>query len=208
MFLDFLHKRLINDFIEDDDFVGLVFSGYGEADIFPAFFEIRFSGLINGKVKYQVYRKSAITDKNPSEIASFAQSEMAATFMEGINPELEETISSSLISNLKKLQNDISEKFKINVDEMNDLFRDTYSKVRIELDDKKHTEMVRPVIETVSILRKEDLIEVAESLVGITSLKRKTSLEIETVGGPVDIAIITKSEGFVWVKRKEKLNGF
>lgn len=42
----------------------------------------------------------------------------------------------------------------------------------------------------------------AESLVHITSLKRRFSAEAESVGGPIDVVMITRSEGLVWVKRK------
>jgi hypothetical protein len=43
----------------------------------------------------------------------------------------------------------------------------------------------------------------AESLVNLTSLKRRVSLQEETVGGPVDVAVISRSDGFIWIKRKE-----
>jgi hypothetical protein len=43
----------------------------------------------------------------------------------------------------------------------------------------------------------------AESLVNLTSLKRRVSLQAETVGGPVDVAVISRSDGFIWIKRKE-----
>lgn len=36
----------------------------------------------------------------------------------------------------------------------------------------------------------------------ITSLKRKVSTDQDTVGGPTDVAIISKVDGFVWIKRK------
>ena len=43
----------------------------------------------------------------------------------------------------------------------------------------------------------------ALSLVNITSFKRRVSIdELETVGGPVDVAVITKGDGFIWIKRK------
>lgn len=42
----------------------------------------------------------------------------------------------------------------------------------------------------------------AEALLSITSLKRKMSISLETVGGPIDVAVITKGDGFIWVKRK------
>ena len=42
----------------------------------------------------------------------------------------------------------------------------------------------------------------AESIIELTSLKQRVSLNVESVGGPVDIAVITKGDGFVWIKRK------
>ncbi len=42
----------------------------------------------------------------------------------------------------------------------------------------------------------------AEALVNITSLKRRVSVEAETVGGPIDVAVISKGDGFIWIKRK------
>ena len=42
----------------------------------------------------------------------------------------------------------------------------------------------------------------AEALVNLTSYKLKFSPGSETVGGPVDVAIISKGDGFAWIKRK------
>lgn len=42
----------------------------------------------------------------------------------------------------------------------------------------------------------------AEALVNLTSTKRKVTAEQETVGGPIDVAVISKNDGFVWVRRK------
>ena len=42
----------------------------------------------------------------------------------------------------------------------------------------------------------------AESLVNLTSFKRKISTDAETVGGQIDVAVISKGDGFVWIKRK------
>ena len=45
--------------------------------------------------------------------------------------------------------------------------------------------------------------ELAETLVNLQSLKEKVTKPSESVGGPVDVAIITRHEGLVWVKRKK-----
>ena len=57
-------------------------------------------------------------------------------------------------------------------------------------------------METVALLNKEDLADMAESLVRMTCLKRHVTTDDETVGGPVDVAVITKGDGFIWIKRK------
>jgi len=47
--------------------------------------------------------------------------------------------------------------------------------------------------------------EYAENLISLQSLKRKYELDAQnnaTVGGPTDVAIITKFEGFKWIKSK------
>jgi hypothetical protein len=54
----------------------------------------------------------------------------------------------------------------------------------------------------VLFMAKQELAQLAEALVNITSLKRKFSAEEETVAGPIDVAVISRSDGFVWVKRK------
>ena len=61
---------------------------------------------------------------------------------------------------------------------------------------------VNPVLDTVASLSKDDLAAMAESFVHLTSLKRKVSPDAETVGGPIDVAVISKGDGFVWIKRK------
>jgi hypothetical protein len=54
----------------------------------------------------------------------------------------------------------------------------------------------------VLFMAKQELAHLAEALVNITSLKRKFSAGEETVAGPIDVAVISKNDGFVWVKRK------
>jgi len=54
----------------------------------------------------------------------------------------------------------------------------------------------------VASLPKDELGAMAESLVNLTKFKRRVSIERETVGGPIDVAVITKGDGFVWMKRK------
>lgn len=60
----------------------------------------------------------------------------------------------------------------------------------------------QPVLEIVNALPKDELASMAEALVNLTKFRRRVTTDRETVGGPVDVAIITRGDGFVWVNRK------
>jgi len=58
------------------------------------------------------------------------------------------------------------------------------------------------MLDVVEAMPKSELASLAEALVNLTSLKRKVSLDVETVGGPVDVAVISKGDGLIWIQRK------
>ena len=66
----------------------------------------------------------------------------------------------------------------------------------------RQTTHVRPITEAVPVLPKDELAAMAESLVNLTLFKRRVSMGPETVGGPIDVAVISKGDGFIWIKRK------
>lgn len=80
-----------------------------------------------------------------------------------------------------------------------------------EIHDKFHDDMksyiqdtfVDGIVDAVASFNIEDMVKMAESLISITNLQRHFSSSEESVGGPVDVAVITKSEGFVWVNHKQ-----
>jgi hypothetical protein len=60
----------------------------------------------------------------------------------------------------------------------------------------------RPLQEVVASLPVDEMAELAETLVSLQSLKEKVTSPTESVGGPVDVAIVTKHEGLIWINRK------
>ncbi|NDE91434.1 MAG: hypothetical protein EB059_09945 [Alphaproteobacteria bacterium] len=48
----------------------------------------------------------------------------------------------------------------------------------------------------------DEMVNLGETLVNLESLKEKVTRPSQTIGGPVDIAVISKGEGFVWIKHK------
>jgi hypothetical protein len=90
----------------------------------------------------------------------------------------------ALLTDLKKVGEDIVQVF---------------NQVIVEHKREKH---IIPIVRAVSVLPKEELASMAEALVNLTSTKRRVTLDAETVGGPIDVAVISKGDGFIWIKRK------
>ena len=70
------------------------------------------------------------------------------------------------------------------------------------LTDMRREHYALPTINVVTVLPKDELAAMAEALVNLTSVRRRLSFQVESVGGPVDVAVISKGDGFVWIRRK------
>jgi len=189
---------------------GIVIAGFGEDELFPGLIEILTEGIVNNQLKYKKSKSMQINHKNNASITPFAQSEMVATFMEGIDPdynivlkgylnqllgEVYPNLISDAIGKTKDEKIEIDNKLKkIGKDLLGDFNKETLKYKR-----QKH---IDPILGIVSILPKDELAGMAESFVNLTSLKRRISMDAETVGGPIDVAVISKGDGFVWIKRK------
>ncbi len=63
-------------------------------------------------------------------------------------------------------------------------------------------EFTLPITETIQSLPNKELDGMVEAMVSLTFLKRRVSLEFETVGGLVDVAIISKVDGYYPAEKK------
>lgn len=59
-----------------------------------------------------------------------------------------------------------------------------------------------PLKQVIGLLSIPELAELAETLVSIESLKERVTTPKESVSGPIDVASVSKSDGFVWIRRK------
>ncbi len=69
--------------------------------------------------------------------------------------------------------------------------------------EKLEEKFTNPILNSIGGLPKNELANMGESLIHITSLKRKVSADLESVGGDIDVAIISKGDGFIWKKHKQ-----
>lgn len=195
--------------IQNIDISGVVIAGFGEKDTFPSLESFLIEGIANNRLKYVKSNSSKIDFEVSASIIPFAQREMVATFMEGIDPYLQDHMEGYLskifdkypeiiAKNIVKSDNEkklLERKLK---EVSNKIFKDYQQGVQAF----RRENYVVPVIKVVSMLPKDELAAMAESLVNLTSFKRKVTMESETVGGPIDVAVISKGDGFIWIKRK------
>jgi hypothetical protein len=201
--ISLIYYDIIDSISIDDNYSGIVIAGFGHDEIFPKIIEFKLGELFENRLRIANVREGEINDNTVAIISPFAQRDMVDTFMQGIEPKLQKKLYAIIDGELKKLASKISKSYKLPENKLLLEFDKSFHEIRKIFFEYKDKRYVQPIVETVSFLNKEGVIELAESLVNITSLKRKTSSEVETVGGPVDIALITKGDGFQWIKKKE-----
>ena len=189
---------------------GVVFAGFGEDEIFPSLVEVVTDGAIGDVVKAHT-KQSRDVDRAGMQMAvvAFAQAEMVGRFMEGVDRHYLKYLHRYLGRTLHKVAREILETGAPERELTEGQEADLKDIVRSSLEDfeqaasgVRQERFVQPVLEIVTHLPKEELASMAEALVNLTSLKRRVSMEEESVGGPIDVAVISKGDGFVWIKRK------
>lgn len=189
---------------------GLVFFGYGEEEIYPCVYEVLTTIGFQGRLQYRFKESTEIkNDGVPAAIMPFAQVNVTQTIIRGINPTFYDILSktfsdsmitfrsqvSALVRSIKGLETLADGIDKIDPNPSANAFTQN-SQVQFR---QNYT---MPLLNTINNMGIEDMANVAESFVSLTSLVRRMSPGEETVGGPVDVAVISKGDGFIWIKRK------
>ena len=187
---------------------GFVIAGFGGKEIFPVLINIFYSGIYNNVFKYKKYITKINTQDN-AYIIPFAQKDMVCTFLEGVDPKIKQTIYIYIERLSKNLLDYINQKNPAN-QQSNDIdlwISGLVGLFQEDLEKKINQFITNPILKSVRSLSKEELAVMAESLIEMTSYKRKVSMDVlETVGGPIDVAVISKGDGFIWIKRKHYFN--
>lgn len=202
----YLHTRKCEDAI----FSGLVFVGYGDSQIFPSLRSVNVSCVVDTSLKF--FETNSVDIQNigiTSCVIPYAQKDVMQTLLDGINPTFKNLIGKITYSSYLSLRNAIVSELKIkggcddiivklNSIDLKRLLVETGNKLDVAMQDA----YTKNLINTIGMLNKEDLADMAESFISLTSLVRRMSPGEETVGGPVDVAVISKGDGFIWIKRK------
>ncbi|KEY58408.1 hypothetical protein [Serratia sp. DD3] len=189
---------------------GIVIAGYGNEDYYPKVLSYDVCGFYNGKIRKYINEEKC-SGNGEGGVTPFAQDDEVSAFMQGCSENLIQKLHSEYQNSIVNLLEGIDCVITKQVPEehLNGLRSAIVKIVENTVTDCDeriglfvHENYVSKVVNMIKFLPKQDLAYMAESLVNLTAFKRKVSDDSETVGGPIDVAVISKADGFIWVKRK------
>lgn len=194
---------------ETSNAMGLFFCGYGKNDAFPKFTHIELYNVVGGKVKYKLIENYEESN-NQAQIVPLAQKDVILTFCKGISntfinyiPQKVESIINAKIDAIPDIFTD-SQK-----GELKEALLPVKNELASAIDTTIQNSNVMPILNSVQLIPLAEMAFFAENLVNMTTLKRTFAIDgnQQTVGGPTDVAVLSKGDGFVWIKRKLYFDG-
>ncbi|MCQ2187932.1 MAG: hypothetical protein MJY73_06255 [Bacteroidales bacterium] len=190
----------------------IVFTGYGEDEIYPSIQAVALSGIIDGKVRFRYDDYEEITDESSSIVMPFAQSDVMVTLMKGIAPELYANIMEKLDEHIEKVRelmitSILEAGYKNEIKELMESvsFSDLNKTFRTDTIDYIQEHYIEGMLAAIDCFSVSEMADMAENLISVTGLQRHYTSSEESVGGPVNVAVITKDKGFRWVKMCGKI---
>jgi hypothetical protein len=184
---------------------GIVFSGFGTEQYFPEVIAYDGVGFVKNHLVY-----TGIKDKScqighdvPSGIFQFAMTSSIDAFTTGIDGSLfglvQNEYKDHVRSIVQSLFNSTNTPIPADLEVQIQLSSDSFANQWVP---KIYDLHYYPMKRVIASLPLEELVHLAETLIVLQSLKERITSPKQSVGGPIDVAVITKSEGLVWIKRK------
>jgi hypothetical protein len=187
------------------NYTGLVIAGYGDNDFFPAHHQIRYYGFIGNKLVWDDVDTHSVGHTKPAVIQAFGMQSMVETFMTGIAPNSFQWVLDNFSQYVRKACEETlagAGNIQLSPGALDTIIDDASKHFKSDWHTTRLVGHYLPLTEVIAGLTVEEMGELSETLVMLESLKEKVTKRTQSVGGPVDVAVITKSEGLVWIKRK------
>jgi hypothetical protein len=182
---------------------GVVVAGYGSAQIFPAYQQLMVYGHIGDELSFKEVKSFEVTHGGIAMIQPFAKTSMIEMFTDGFSPSLEQILEKEGRRAMESVFAALGARGiqvpQADIDAIVDQCHTSFMK---DWKRENWKQNFNPLVEVLQTLSIQEMAHLAESLLGLESLKERVTSPTETVGGPIDVAAITKSEGLVWIKRK------
>ncbi|MYF30047.1 MAG: hypothetical protein F4029_08380 [Gammaproteobacteria bacterium] len=196
------------DYFPPDVFTGLVIAGFGEDEHYPVVQHLQVGGMYGNRLKVRPQTLHEVSDAVPSEVLSFAYRDMVDGFLDGISPAVFEHLG-----DVAAFIREMPVRALDGVAGIAPEAKEKAAEIILQESSRKAAEFARNVLrgararrgqidQAVEMLSLKELAQVASTLVGLSSFEHQMSLDREMVGGPVDVAVVSKGDGFIWIDRK------
>ncbi len=188
---------------------GVVVFGFGKKELFPSMVAHEFDGITFGRMRTVRYSSVEEVASGPT-IVPFADREIMDTLIQGTSRHMERFyLQVARAASIATASRILDENLSLTADErrvgmhlITKQIDDLGTFIASACDGYVHERYVNKMIDALEDMPKEELATVAEALVEVTALRIKASEELESVSGPVDVCLVTKGDGLIWIKRK------
>lgn len=207
-FAETLIKLAIKEFCYYADRTGIVIAGYGNDDYFPVLEVYECYGFLGERLICS--RKddlSRVMDSSaPAVIQPFATTSMIDTFRFGVAEDVFGAVFNSTLEVLPEFAKQVMEEVgapgavpEARLLELAEIARNQHTDRWFKQTRDQHFSPLSNVIHSLPL---PDMAGLAKSLIELESLKERVTKPSESVSGPIDVAVISKHDGFVWIDRK------
>lgn len=184
-------------------FSGVSVAGYGESDIFPSYQLLYVHGHVGDELFVSGRKGESVTHGRGSLIVPLAQKSMIDLFTDGFGFSLWSIIETASQEALRGFAADLeAQGVALAAVDHAELASTRHREFMEKWTRKNWQENYDPLMGVLTSLSVEEMAHLAETLLLLQSLKERVTSASEEVGGPIDVAVITKSDGLVWLKRK------
>lgn len=193
-----------------ENYTGIVVAGFGARGQFPAMRSYLTSSLVLGILKRKQDRGNDMSADAGPVVETFAQDRMIRTFLTGMDPYLMRFMYGQTLDLSVGLVSDVIRRIPNITDSDRQAMFDDYSRNTLgfaireffgSIESYQQAVHTRPIYRAVGVLPKKELGETAAALINLNSFQQKVMNSIETVGGPVDVAVITRNNGLEMMKQ-------
>lgn len=173
---------------------GIVIAGMGEEEPFPVVLQYSVETMAADKLRYAMVRDGRVDLEYSALVMPFAQRETIDMIIMGVHPEMRAALLDETERRFGSQSKPSSARAK------------TFEEFREGFDRYINERYEDPFMSAVAALPRQDLAKMAEALVNLTAFVKRMSVDQdETVSGPIDVALLSKADGFTWVRRKDLL---
>jgi hypothetical protein len=182
---------------------GVVVAGYGEDQIYPAYEQYEVLGHVGDELCHEKTSTYEVDRDGVAMIQPLAQTSMIDMFTDGFGSSLASIIGTQSRKAIDNVFNQLlAEGIAVDPALATAIANNCHGEFTREWKAENWRHNFHPLLSVIQSLSIAEMAHLAESLLGLESLKERVTSPSESVGGPIDVATITKTEGLVWIKRK------